>query len=170
MERSQNELEEIMKVLESEAKPQSCFRAVRLFGAVVLALAVVACDEPASTRHAVEKTGDAPGTVSSTVTPQALAASMGYEILHETGSGDLVVRRQGREVWAVRAYMITHQSLHAGATPDRVELRVETRETRRAGTDYRVELGPDGARLISETPGAPTGIERPVSQEAPKPN
>jgi hypothetical protein len=111
--------------------------------------------------------GIAPNEAGAADTPalEAAIAAMGYAILTgedaEAQDMTIAVMQHGDRVWGVRAMMLSHYSLSPSDAEGAVDLLVEIRNTRRSGTDYRLRLAPDGLTVISETPGAVTGIQSP---------
>lgn len=120
---------------------------------------------PMATGIAPIEAGPADAPVLDVPALEAAIAAMGYAILTgedaEAEDMTIAVMQHGARVWGVRAMMLSHYSLSPSDAEGAVDLLVETRRTRRSGTDYRLRLAPDGLTVISETPGAVTGIQSP---------
>ncbi len=92
--------------------------------------------------------------------PPVTLEDWGYRIVSGPGMGELAVLQHGEVVWAIDTYMVSHEPPQ-WKEPGLFELLVDTRETRREGTRYRLELGPDGIGAVQESPGPPSGIQLP---------
>ncbi len=96
--------------------------------------------------------------------PSAAFEEWGYRIVAGPGMGDLAVLQHDEVVWSINAYIVSYEPPR-WKEPGLIELLVDARNTRRTGTEYRLELGPDGVKAVQESVGAPSGIqlpERPV--------
>ena len=118
-------------------------------------------------RSSATATTDAPlandGSDPDTDTPDAAAGieALGYEIISGPDLGELRILLHGQEAWSIETYMVSHE-LRAQEGTGLFEVLVDTRENRQSGTQYLLELGPEGVHVLDESDGPPSGIVPPA--------